>query len=150
MSLMLPFGTELFERAKRLKIMAASELLRPLPSMNLALDWGEGVAGQVWKDKLGAAAIVTDNSVIDFEAKGLTRISPTKRRSGNFGHKIGLCLPITRHSVIESDGIFLGVLCVGSDSPIDQDIFESREFTKKLYEFSESISEGVYLLKFGA
>lgn len=145
MSIMVPYGRQPLQQADRLHIVAASEKLRQLPSVHLEFQWDEGIAGGVWKKGLHSTALAVKVDLAEsFTELGL---KPAKERGGSFGHKAGVCLPISSSYKSDVHARFLGVLCVGSNQERDYDLFNQFNFIHGLYSFiDQELRQDVFLI----
>jgi hypothetical protein len=147
MSIMIPHGSAALVRARSLKIMAASSRLRALPSMNLTLAWGEGVAGKVWSQGVHAAELAVKVDPQFWKEKIIVEVSAKKKTIGGFPHRAGVSFPIITVSTKDITGAFLGVLNIGSDREEDYEFFTDKQFRQDTYEFIRGeLKSGVGLL----
>lgn len=132
-SIMVPKGSEILLKARRLFIIAFSRNLKFLPSRIISFDWDDGVAGKIWKyamkpkqSGLKEGVITVKNSQEYFDIHNIHFKELPK--SGSYGHKVGVCFAIDSTEEIKAK--FLGVLSIGSNSEEDFEVFESIDFLR--------------------
>jgi hypothetical protein len=130
------------DQEDRLRIIAASRVLRNNDAINFSMAPGEGVGGRMWEEWIESGAPAT-SGLKDADQKGSylksALLPPKQLRLSSDVSTCGICVMIPR-SDFHPPQSFPGILCLGSNHPRDFAYFKTQNCEAELFELAADLS----------